>query len=45
MAEMLHAQRSVVIRIHSKTIEDGGKVVVSLKETSMSIIWITDKEE
>ena len=37
MAEMLHAQRSVVIRIHSKTIEDGGKEVESLREISMHI--------
>jgi len=38
MAGMLHAQRSVVTRIHSKAIEGGGKEVVSLKETNMHTI-------
>lgn len=38
MAEMLHVQRSVVIKIHFKTIEDGGKVVVNLKEINMHTI-------
>lgn len=45
MDEMSLVQRSVVIRINSKVIEDGGKGGVSSKEINMNITWtIKDKK-